>query len=30
MKIGLAVAECINGDTTYNLSQILKYMDIAV
>lgn len=29
MKIGLAVAECINGDINHNLSQILKYLDIA-
>ena len=29
MKIGLAVAECINGDINHNLSQILKYLNIA-
>jgi N-carbamoylputrescine amidase len=29
MKIGLAVAECINSEINHNLSQILKYLDIA-
>lgn len=29
MKIGLVVAECINGDINHNLSQVLKYLDIA-
>jgi N-carbamoylputrescine amidase len=29
MKIGLAVAECISGDINHNVSQILKYLNIA-
>jgi len=29
MKIGLAVSECINGDINHNLTQIIKYLDIA-
>lgn len=29
MKIGLVVAECINGNINHNLSQILKYLNIA-
>lgn len=28
MKIGLVAVKCINEDTTNNLNQILKYMDI--
>jgi len=29
MKIGLVTAECVNSDINHNVSQILKYLNIA-